>query len=175
MNVDDVLQEQIEMSEKPKRLYYSKDLLSIEKSDLTKAEYLKYAKIFQQTQKRIQKRNTIIKAFINVDNIPWDLDAEEKSPESLESSEPLVQSSAEQLKLRRRNMSVLESEESAAQNSNEAGQGLKMQTPNEMFSGLLITFAKLQKLKNEIRQLLYSLYRSKEITKIVYSSLIRYI
>lgn len=72
-------------------------------------------------------------------------------------------------------MSVLESEESAAQNSNEAGQGLKMQTPNEMFSGLLITFAKLQKLKNEIRQLLYSLYRSKEITKIVYSSLIRYI
>lgn len=70
MNVDDVLQEQIEMSEKPKRLYYSKDLLSIEKSDLTKAEYLKYAKIFQQTQKRIQKRNTIIKAFINVDNIP---------------------------------------------------------------------------------------------------------
>lgn len=72
-------------------------------------------------------------------------------------------------------MSVLESEESAAQNSKEAGQGLKMQTPNEMFSGLLITFAKLQKLKNEIRQLLYSLYCSKEITKIVYSSLIRYI
>lgn len=70
MNVDDVLQEQIEMSEKLKRLYYSKDLLSIEKSDLTKSEYLKYAKIFQQTQKRIQKINTIIKAFINVDNIP---------------------------------------------------------------------------------------------------------
>lgn len=46
MNVDDVLQEQIEMSEKLKRLYYSKDLFSIEKSDLTKAEYLKYATIF---------------------------------------------------------------------------------------------------------------------------------
>ena len=47
-----------------------------------------------------------------------------------------------------------------------------------MLSRLPITLAKLkagnnsQKLINEIRQLLYSLYQSKKLTKTVYSSLI---
>ena len=45
------------------------------------------------------------------------------------------------------------------------GEGLKILTPNQMLSRLPITLAKLkagnnsEKLKNEIRQLLYSLYR----------------
>ena len=48
---------------------------------------------------------------------------------------------------------------------------LKILTPNRMFSRLPITLAQLktgnnsQKLKNEIRQLLDSLYRSKKLTK----------
>ena len=47
-----------------------------------------------------------------------------------------------------------------------------------MLSGLPTTLAQLKggnnsdKLKNEIRQLLYSLYRSKNMTKQVYKSLI---
>ena len=47
--------------------------------------------------------------------------------------------------------------------------GLKLLTPNQMFSSLPITLAQLkagnssEKLKNEIRQLLYSLYRSKKL------------
>ena len=51
------------------------------------------------------------------------------------------------------------------------GQGLKILTPNQMLSRLPITLAQLKagndsgKLKNEIRQLLYSLYRSKTLTK----------
>ena len=50
-----------------------------------------------------------------------------------------------------------------------------------MFSRLQITLAQLkagdnsEKLKNEIRQLLYSLYRSKNMTKQVYNNLINYI
>ena len=58
------------------------------------------------------------------------------------------------------------------------GQGLKILTPDQMFSRLPITLAQLkagnnsQKLKNEIRQLLYSLYRSKKLTKQLYKSLI---
>ena len=50
-----------------------------------------------------------------------------------------------------------------------------------MFSRLPIALAQLQagnnsdKLKNEIRQLLYSLYRSKNMTKQVYNNLINYI
>ena len=48
---------------------------------------------------------------------------------------------------------------------NQEGKGLKILTPNQMLSRLPITLAQLKagnnsdKLKNEIRQLLYSLYR----------------
>ena len=58
------------------------------------------------------------------------------------------------------------------------GSGLKILTPNQMLSRLPITLAQLkagnnsEKLKNEIRQLLYSLYRSKKLTKHIYKSLI---
>ena len=59
----------------------------------------------------------------------------------------------------------------------QKGQGLKILTPNQMLSRLPISLAQLQagnnsdKLKNEIRQLLYSLYRSKNMTKQVYNNL----
>ena len=59
------------------------------------------------------------------------------------------------------------------------GQGIKILTPNQMLSRLPISLAQLkpgnnsQKLKNEIRQLLYSLYRSKNTTKQVHNNLIK--
>ena len=52
---------------------------------------------------------------------------------------------------------------------NQLGPGLKLLTPNQMLSRLPISLAQLkagnssEKLKNEIRQLLYSLYRSKNL------------
>ena len=61
---------------------------------------------------------------------------------------------------------------------NQSGQSLKILTPNQMLSRLPISLAQLkagnnsEKLKNEIRQLLYSLYRSKKLTKQLYKSLI---
>ena len=78
-------------------------------------------------------------------------------------------------------MPELESEESAAERRNQQGKGLKILTPNQMLSRLLISLAQLkagnnlEKLRNEIRQLLYSLYRSKNLAKQVYSNLIKYI
>ena len=54
---------------------------------------------------------------------------------------------------------------------NQSGQGLKILTQGQMLSRLPITLAHLkainnsEKLKNEIRQLFYSLYRSKKLTK----------
>ena len=78
----------------------------------------------------------------------------------------------------RSNIPDLESEESAAQKRNQPGRGLKILTPNQMLSRLPISLAQLkvgnnsEKLKNEIRQLLYSLYRSKKLTKQLYKSLI---
>ena len=59
----------------------------------------------------------------------------------------------------------------------QRGSGLKIPTPNQMLSKLPITLTHLkaennsEELKNEIRQLLYSLYRSKKHTKNVYKSL----
>ena len=51
---------------------------------------------------------------------------------------------------------------------NQAGKGLKILTLNQMLCGLPISLAQLkagnnsEKLKNKIRQLLYSLYKSKK-------------
>ena len=63
-------------------------------------------------------------------------------------------------------------------NQNQTGQGLKVLTPDQMLSRLPITLAQLQavnnseKLKNQIKQLLYSMYRSKKLTEIIYKHLI---
>ena len=52
----------------------------------------------------------------------------------------------------------------------QQGQGLKILTPNQMLIRLPITLAQLkagnnsEKLKNEIRQLLYSLYRLQKLS-----------
>ena len=64
-------------------------------------------------------------------------------------------------------------------NRQQQGQGLQIigRTPSQMLSRLPISPAQLkagnnsEKLKNEIRQLLYSLYRSKKLTKNVCKSL----
>ena len=64
---------------------------------------------------------------------------------------------------------------------NQQGKGLKILTPNQMLSRLPITLAQLkagnnsEKLKNKIRQLLYFLYRWKNMTKQVHNNLINYI
>ena len=66
------------------------------------------------------------------------------------------------------NMLELESEESAEENKKQRGVGLKILTPDQMLSRLSITLVQLkagnnsQKLINETRKLLYSLYRSKK-------------
>ena len=60
----------------------------------------------------------------------------------------------------------------------QSGEGLKILTPQQMFTRLPILLVQVQagnnsqKLKNEIRQLLYFLYRSKKISKTVYKNLI---
>ena len=65
------------------------------------------------------------------------------------------------------NIPDLESEESAAQK--QQGQGLKIMTPKQMITRLPVLLAQLkrgnnsQKLKNEIIQIAYSLYRSKNL------------
>ena len=56
--------------------------------------------------------------------------------------------------------------------------GLKILTPNQMLKRLPIALAQIkagnnsERLLNEIRQIVYSLYQSKEITKQVYNNII---
>ena len=59
----------------------------------------------------------------------------------------------------------------------QKGQGLKIMTPKQMILKLAILLVQLkarnnsEKLKNEIRKILYSLYRSKHLTKVIYNHL----
>ena len=61
---------------------------------------------------------------------------------------------------------------------NQEGQGLKILTTEQMLSRLPISLVYLkagnnsEKFKNEIRQPLYSLYRSKKLSKTIYEHLI---
>ena len=61
----------------------------------------------------------------------------------------------------------------------QEGEGLKILTPNQMLKRLPIALAQIkagnnsESLLNEIRQIVYSLYRSKEITKKVYNNIIK--
>ena len=64
-------------------------------------------------------------------------------------------------------------------NGESSGSGLKILTNKQMLNRLPILLAQIQagnnskSLKNEIRQILYSLYRSKVLTKTVYNNLIK--
>ena len=77
-----------------------------------------------------------------------------------------------------RDIPDLESEESAAQRRNQRGQRLKTFALSQMLSRLPTSLAQLkagnnsQRLRNEIRQLLYSLYRSKNLSKTISKHLI---
>ena len=63
--------------------------------------------------------------------------------------------------------------------TNKKGEGLKILTNKQMLNRLPILLAQRQaennskSLKNELRQILYSLYRSKVLTKTVYNNLIK--
>ena len=69
-------------------------------------------------------------------------------------------------------------ETSESETEEQEGQGLKILTPKQMIIRLPILLAQLrarnnsQKLKNEIRQIVYSLYRSKNLSKTIYNNLI---
>ena len=65
--------------------------------------------------------------------------------------------------------------------TSKKGEGLKILTDKQMLNRLPILLAQIEagnnsvKLKNEARQILYSLYRSKVLTKTVYNNLIKFI
>ena len=73
---------------------------------------------------------------------------------------------------------VLDAAYKSKQNETE-GKGLKILTPKQMLQRLPIALAQVkagnnsESLLNEIRQIVYSLYQSKQITKKVYNNIIK--
>ena len=71
---------------------------------------------------------------------------------------------------------ILEAKKKAAEE--QEGKGLKIFTPKQMLQRLPIALAQVkagnnsESLLNEIRQIVYSLYQSKQITKGVYNNII---
>ena len=67
----------------------------------------------------------------------------------------------------------------SSSDTSKRGEGLKILTNKQMLNHLPILLAQIQagnnskSLKNELRQILYSLYRSKVLTKTVYNNLIK--
>ena len=68
---------------------------------------------------------------------------------------------------------------SEAKYKTKHGEGLKILTPKEMLQRLPIALAQVkvdntfENLLNEIRQIIYSLYREREVTKKVYNNIIK--
>ena len=76
--------------------------------------------------------------------------------------------------------SLMMSEAKTKAKQNETkGKGLKILTPKQMLQRLPIALSQVnagnnsESLLNEIRQIVYSLYQSKEITKKVYNNIIK--
>ena len=153
----------------PKR--FNKDITEDQKSILLNA------------MKLFDIKNTIVSLFRN--GFIRSLDYQ--NTVKLEQKPGFEESVAERTKIRKQkksddkhttDMPELESEESAEQRRNQKAERCKILTPSQILSKLPITLAQLkagnnsEKLKNEIRQLLYSLYRSKKLTKQIYKSLI---
>ena len=67
----------------------------------------------------------------------------------------------------------------SSSDTSKKGEGLKILTNKQMLNRLPILLAQIEagnnsfKLKNDTRQILYSLYRSKVLTKTVYNNLIK--
>ena len=79
------------------------------------------------------------------------------------------------------NIKSLDPEEKWSIVSRPKGEGLKILTNKQMLNRLPILLAQIEagnnskSLKDELRQILYSLYRSKVLTKTVYNNLIKVI
>ena len=64
------------------------------------------------------------------------------------------------------------------QKGNKKGHGLKIMTTKQIITSLPILLVQLnagnnsQKMKNKIRQIVYSVYRSKNLSKTIYNNLI---
>ena len=131
----------------------------IEKGKMTLEEAKNYHKIYLDYLKTIRKGNKSVEQRETLANLNMLYNSREGAIKFIEDYAPMI---TEAKKLARE----------------QEGTGLKILTPNQMLNRLPIALAQIktcnnsESLLNEIRQIVYSLYRSKEITKKVYNNII---
>ena len=126
--------------------------MTLEEAKNYQKDYLGYLKNIRKGNKNVEQRQTLA-------NLNMFCNAREEAIKFIEDYGSMI----------------LEAKKLARE---QEGTGLKILTPNQMLKRLPIALAQVkagnnsESLLNEIRQIVYSLYRSKEITKKVYKSII---
>ena len=132
----------------------------IKKGEITLEEAKNYQKNYLDYLKTIRKGNKNVKQREILANLNMFYNAREETIKFIEDYDSMI----------------LEAKRLAKED--QGGKGLKILTPNQMLQRLPIVFAQLkagnnsESILNEIRQIVYSLYRSKEISKKVYNNII---
>ena len=125
---------------------------SLEEAKITQENFLEYLNVIRKGNKNAEQK----KALANINML---YNARNEAIKFIEDYGP----------------TILEAKKLARE---QEGTGLKVLTPNQMLKRLPIALAQVkasnnsESLLNEIRQIVYSLYRSKEITKKVYNNII---
>ena len=129
-----------------------KGKMLLEEAKNMQQNYLDYLNIIRKGNKNANQKNTLA-------NINIHFNARNSTIKFIEDYGPMI----------------LEAKKLAKE---QEGTGLKILTPNQKLKRLPIALAQVkagnnsESLLNEIRQIVYSLYRSKEITKKVYNNII---
>ena len=125
---------------------------SLEEAKITQENFLEYSNVIRKGNKNVKQKKTLA-------NINMLYNERNEAIKFIEDYDP----------------TILEAKKLARE---QEGTGLKILTPNQMLTRLPIALAQVnagnnsESLLNEIRQIVYSLYRSKEITKKVYNNII---
>ena len=131
----------------------------IKKGEMTLEEARNYQKDYLSYLKNIRKGNKSVEQRETLANLNMLYNARKEAINFIEDYSSMI----------------LEAKKLAAE---QEGKGLKILTPNQMVKRLPIALAQVkagnnsESLLNESRQIVYSLYRSKEITKKVYNNMI---
>ena len=102
-----------------------------------------------------------------------------KQKEVINNLEIFYKSREEVINFFRDYVEILSNANFGARKNETEGKGLKILTPKQMLQRLPIALAQVkagnnsESLLNEIRQIVYSLYQSKQITKKVYNNIIK--
>ena len=134
--------------------------------NLSDKDFIKYKKDGQINTLSVKAVKSLLKLYHNGDDIDNYLDDFKKTLDKEQNNNPTL-------------LKEFKDVYNYVKNTKTSGKGLKILTPKQMLSRLPVLLTEIQagknskKLKNKARQLIYSLYKSKKISKKLYNILIK--